>query len=157
MPARGRQELERRTSKAACMLAEFRAFLIRGNVVDLAVGLIAGAVFGAVVKSLVEDIVMPLVTAIVGKPDYSDLSFTLNGSVIGYGSFITALITFVLTMGAVFFFIVKPINALTARVATPSEGGEPDQRECPECLSEVPVKAHRCRYCTTPLAPAVPD
>lgn len=137
------------------MIGEFRTFLMRGNVIDLAIGLIAGTVFGAVVKSLVEDIIMPFVTAVAGKQDYTGLTWTLNGSDIRYGAFITVTITFLLTMAAVFFFIVKPINALTARIAAPTESGEPDQRECPHCLSEVPVQASRCRYCTSDL-PAVP-
>lgn len=136
------------------MLAEFRSFLLRGNIVDLAVGLIAGAAFGGIVASLVKDIIMPLVTAVVGKQDYTSLSFTINDSIVSYGNFITVLITFVLTMAAIFFFIVKPVNLMTERLVTPAEGGESEQRECPECLSEVPSKATRCRFCTAAITPA---
>ncbi|MCW2922634.1 MAG: mscL [Thermoleophilia bacterium] len=132
---------------------EFRDFIMRGNVVDLAVGIVAGAVFGAVVNSLVKDVVMQLVAAIVGKPDFTALSFELNDSMIGYGAFLTALLNFILTMAAVFFLIVKPLNAFTARVVPPAPASGPSIRECTECLSEVPVAARRCRYCTSELSP----
>ena len=132
---------------------EFRDFVMRGNVVDLAVGLIAGVVFGAVVNSLVTDVVMQLIAAIVDKPDFSSLSFTLNDSQIRYGSFLTALLNFLLTMAAVFFAIVKPINAFTARIVPPAPAEGPSNRECTECLAEVPVAAKRCRYCTSELTP----
>ena len=139
--------------KKVSMLGEFRTFLLRGNVIDLAIGVIAGAAFGALVQALVKDVFMPLITAIVGKPDYTNLTFELNNSVIRYGSFLTALITFLLTMTAVFYFIVKPINVMTARLVPPAESGEPEQRECPDCLSTVPAKASKCMYCTTTLVP----
>jgi large conductance mechanosensitive channel len=139
--------------KKVTMLGEFRTFILRGNVVDLAIGVIAGAAFSALVKSLVENIFMPIITAIIGKPDYTNLHVTVNHSVIGYGTFLTALITFLLTMAAVFYFIVKPINVMTRRFAPPASDGEPEQRECPDCLSDVPARARRCMYCTTALTP----
>jgi len=135
------------------MLREFRDFLMRGNIVDLAVAFVAGAVFSALVHSLVTDVIMQLVAAVVGTPSYEGLSFTLNGSEIRYGAFLTALVNFVLTMGAVFFFLVKPVNALTERMKPAVESG-PTNRECTECLAEVPVKARRCRFCTSELTPA---
>ncbi len=132
---------------------EFRDFVMRGNVVDLAVGLIAGVVFGAVVNSLVSDVIMQFVAAVAGKPDFGGLAFELNGSSIRYGAFLTALLNFLLTMAAVFFLIVKPLNAFTARIAPPPPSAGPSVRECTECLSEVPVAARRCRYCTSELSP----
>lgn len=140
-------------SKPEQVAREFRDFVMRGNVVDLAVGLVAGTVFGAVVKSLVDDVVMQFVAAVVGQPDFSGLSFTLNGSEVRYGAFLTAVLTFLLTMAAVFFLIVKPINAFTARIVPPPPAAGPSIRECNECLSEVPVAARRCRYCTSELTP----
>jgi large conductance mechanosensitive channel len=134
------------------MLREFREFLMRGNIVDLAVAFIAGVAFSAVVTSLVSDVIMQLVAAVAGKPDFSALTLTLNDSVIGYGAFLTALINFVLTMAAVFFLVVKPVNSLTTRFVAPAQG-EPSSRECPECLSSIPSKARRCSHCTAQVAP----
>lgn len=137
------------------ILKDFRQFLLKGNIVELAIAFIAGVAFTAVVTSLVNDVIMQLIAAIVGKPDFSDLSFTINDSVIRYGAFLTVVINFVLTMGAVFFFLVKPINAMTQKMKR-SEGAAdaPVLRECPECLEEVPAKATRCRYCTSQLQPS---
>ncbi|MCW2960786.1 MAG: mscL [Thermoleophilia bacterium] len=135
------------------MLREFREFLARGNVIDLAVGLIAGIVFGAVVNSLVNDVLMQVIAAIVGKPDFSRLTFELSDTPIRYGAFLTALLNFVLTMGAVFFFIIKPINAVTERVLPPAADEAPTNRECPECLGEVPAAARRCRFCASAIQP----
>jgi large conductance mechanosensitive channel len=151
--AAGLRGSEREPVAMASILKEFRQFLLKGNIIDLAVAFIAGVAFTAVVSSLVNDVIMQLIAAIVGKPDFSDLTFTINDSVIRYGSFLTVLINFVLTMAAVFFFLVKPINAVTQHLKAP-EDEEPGQRECPECLAEVPAKATRCRYCTTQLQPA---
>jgi large conductance mechanosensitive channel len=135
------------------VIKEFREFLLKGNIIDLAVAFIAGVAFATVVNSLVSDVIMQLVAAIVGKPDFTALTFTINDSEIRWGAFLTALINFVLTMGAVFFFLVKPVNAMTAKFAKPADG--PTNRECPECLAEVPAKARRCQYCTTQLTPVV--
>jgi large conductance mechanosensitive channel len=135
------------------VLREFREFVMRGNIVDLAVAFIAGVAFSAVVSSLVDDVIMQLVAAVAGKPDFSALTFTINDTVIRYGSFLTVLVNFLLTMAAVFFLLVKPINAMTTRLAGPTGPAEPVERECPECLSSVPVQARRCRWCTTALQP----
>lgn len=135
------------------MLKEFREFLMRGNIVDLAVAFIAGVAFSAVVTSLVDDVIMQLVAAIVGTPDFSDLTLTLNDSIIRWGSFLTALINFVLVMGAVFFFVVKPMNAVTTKFAKPSDDGAPTIRECPECLAEVPAAARKCQFCASAITP----
>ncbi len=128
------------------MLKDFKTFLLRGNVVDLAVGIVIGAAFGAVVTALVKDLVTPIVAAIIGKPDFSNLTFTINGSHFLYGDFINALIAFVSIAAAVFFFVVQPVNALMARRRT-----EPDvdseTAPCPECLSDIPRPAKRCAFC----------
>jgi large conductance mechanosensitive channel len=129
------------------MLREFKAFILRGNVVDLAVGLVIGVAFGAVVTTFVANMLMPLIAAIFGKPSFSDLSFTINGSQFKYGLFVDALVAFLLIAIALFFFVVKPINALNAR-ARREPPPEPDTTKCPECLSVIPVAARRCAYCT---------
>jgi large conductance mechanosensitive channel len=134
------------------MAKEFKAFLLRGNVVDLAVGIVIGAAFGAVVTALVRDLITPIVAAIIGKPDFSNLMFTINGSTFHYGDFINVLIAFISIAAAVFFFVVKPVNMLMARRKT-----EPDvestTRDCPECLSSIPSAAHRCAFCTAEVTP----
>jgi large conductance mechanosensitive channel len=129
----------------AGMLKEFRAFLLRGNVIDLAVAFVIGVAFAAVVTSFVQDLLTPLIAAIFGKPDFSGLTFTINGSVFRYGAFINAVIAFVLVAAAIFFVVVKPLGAYLVRrkaqeVAT--------TKSCPECLSEVPSAATRCAFCT---------
>jgi large conductance mechanosensitive channel len=129
------------------MLKEFKAFILRGNVVDLAVGIVIGAAFGAVVAALVADFVTPLIAAIFGKQDFSSLFFTINGSKFTYGHFVNVLIAFLLVATALFFFVVKPINWLTAR-ARREPAPEPDTTKCPECLSVIPIAARRCAYCT---------
>lgn len=124
---------------------EFKAFLLRGNVVDLAVGIVIGAAFGAVVTALVRD----LLTPIVGKPDFSTLAFTINHSTFAYGDFINSLIAFLSIAAAVFFFVVKPVNALMARRRDGAEH-ESDTRAGDECLSEIPRQARRCAFCASP-------
>ena len=128
------------------MLKEFKTFLLRGNVVDLAVGIVVGAAFGAVVTAMVADLITPIIAAIVGKHDFSKLTFTINGSQFLYGDFLNALLAFVSIAAAVFFFVVKPVNVLMARRRT-----EPDvdseTAPCPECLSEIPRAARRCAFC----------
>jgi large conductance mechanosensitive channel len=129
------------------MLKEFKQFLLRGNVVDLAVGVVIGAAFGSIVTALVTDILTPFIAAIAKVPDFSGLSFTINGSNFMYGHFINALISFLLIASAIFFFVVKPINMLIAR----SKKGnpiDPTTKKCPECLSEIPIEAKRCSHCT---------
>jgi large conductance mechanosensitive channel len=131
------------------MFREFRAFIMRGSVVDLAVGIVIGAAFGAVVAAFVGNILTPLIAALGGKPDFGSLIWTVNGAQVKYGLFINALITFVLVAAALFFFVVKPINALTAR-SRREPAPEPDTTKCPECLSVIPAAARRCAYCTAP-------
>jgi large conductance mechanosensitive channel len=129
------------------MLKEFKAFLLRGNVVDLAVAVVVGAAFGALVTALVADLITPIIAAIVGKPDFSNLTFTIHKSLFRYGSFLNALIAFLTIAAAVFFFVVVPVNALMARRKTEPPVDEM-VRSCPECLSEIPVAARRCAFCT---------
>jgi large conductance mechanosensitive channel len=135
------------------IIKEFRAFILRGNVVDLAVAVVIGAAFTALVNALVSDIITPVIAAIFGKPDFGDLAFTINGSRFAYGDFLNAVITFVLIAAAVFFLIVKPINYLTARLRTEPDVESPT-RGCPECLSQIPVAATRCAFCTTEVPAA---
>jgi len=132
------------------LLTDFKQFLFRGNVVDLAVAVVIGTAFTAVVKALVADIVTPIIAAIVGQPNFGALKFTINGSQFAYGDFLNNVITFVSIAAAVFFLIVAPINALMSRRAKE----DPDTKECPECTSAIPVKARRCPLCTSGLAPA---
>lgn len=129
------------------MLKEFKQFLLRGNVVDLAVGVVIGAAFGTVVSALVSDLLTPLIAAIAKVPDFSRLSFTLNGSQFMYGHFINALISFVLVAGAIFFFVVKPMNLLIAR-SRKEPPADSTTKKCTECLSEIPLAAKRCMHCT---------
>lgn len=133
------------------MLKEFRTFLLRGNVIDLAVAVVIGAAFGAVVTALVEDLITPLIAAIFGEPDFSALTFTINESVFYYGDFINAVVTFVTVAAAIFFFVVKPINMVTERARRGQSTPDPTTRICPECLGEVPIAATRCMFCTQPL------
>lgn len=129
------------------MLKEFKKFLLRGNVVDLAVGVVIGSAFGTIVSSLVSDILTPLIGAIAKLPDFSNLSFTINGSKFMYGSFINAFISFMLVASAVFFFVVKPMNILVAR-SRKEPPADPTTKKCTECLAEIPIDAKRCMYCT---------
>jgi large conductance mechanosensitive channel len=135
------------------MLKGFREFVMRGNVVDLAVAVVMGAAFGAVVNSLVANIITPLIAAIFGKPDFSALSLTINGSNIAYGSFLNALISFLLVAIAVYFFIVAPMNTLKKLSARGEAPADPTTRQCPECLSTIPIKARRCAFCTSAVSP----
>lgn len=132
------------------LVNDFKQFLLRGNVVDLAVGVVMGAAFGTVVTALVKDFITPLIAALAGKHDFSALSFTLNGSVFGVGDFINALVAFILVAIAVFFFVVKPVNYLMSR-ARREPPADPTTTKCPECMSEIPIGAKRCAFCTTAL------
>jgi large conductance mechanosensitive channel len=136
------------------MLQGFKKFLFRGNVVDLAVAVVMGAAFGAVVTSLVTNIFTPFIAAIVGKPDFSNLSITINNSKIMYGSFLNAVISFLLIAAAVYFFIVVPMNAFTERLRRGEAPPDPTTKKCPECLSEIPIAARKCGFCTSVLASA---
>lgn len=135
------------------MLKGFKTFLLRGNVVDLAVGVVMGAAFGAVVSSFVKDLLTPLIAATVGKPNFDYLVFEVNGAKITYGTFLNALISFVLVAGAVYFFVVVPINALVSR-ARKEPPADPTTKKCPECLSEIPIDARKCAHCTSVLSGA---
>ena len=137
------------------MLREFKEFVLRGNVIDLAVAVVIGAAFGAVVTSLVENIITPIIGAIGGQPDFSGLTFTINNSEFRYGAFINALLAFLIIAAVVFVFVVKPMNALLTRMRT-EPSPDPLTAKCPECLSEVQVGARRCPSCTSTLA-ATPD
>lgn len=128
------------------MLKEFKQFLLRGNVVDLAVGVVIGAAFGTIVTALVSDLLTPLVAAIVKTPDFGGLVFTINGSKFMYGHFLNALVSFVLVAASVFFFVVKPMNLLIAR-SRKEPPADPTTKKCKECLSEIQIEAKRCSHC----------
>jgi large conductance mechanosensitive channel len=133
------------------MLKGFKQFLLRGNVVDLAVAVVIGAAFGGVVTAFVRDLLTPLIAAIAGKPDFSSLRFTLHRSEFLYGDFINAIVSFLLVAAAVYFFIVVPMNAVTARMGRDEASAVPTTKKCPECLSEVPIAARRCPHCTSTI------
>jgi large conductance mechanosensitive channel len=133
----------------------FRDFVLRGNVVDLAVGIVVGAAFTAVVNALVGSFITPLVAAIGGKPDYSKMMFTLNGSQFRYGLFINAVISFVLVAAVVYFLVVLPVNRIMTRYF-PKQDIESPKRDCPECLSSIPAAARRCAFCAAEVPPARP-
>ena len=134
------------------MLKEFREFILRGSLVDLAVAVVIGTAFGAVVTALVKDLVTPLIAAIGGQPDFGELSFTINDSRFLYGDFINALIAFVIIAAVVFFLVIKPVNVLMARFQ-PAPAVDVKTRPCPECVSDIPVAATRCAFCTTQVGP----
>ncbi len=129
------------------LLKEFKQFILRGNVIDLAVGVIIGAAFGTVVNALVKDLLTPLIGAIAAVPDFSELKFTLNGSEFMYGDFINAVLSFLLVASAIFFLIITPMNRLVAR-ARAGKSPDPTTKKCPQCLSEIPIQATRCAHCT---------
>jgi large conductance mechanosensitive channel len=131
------------------MLKEFKQFIMKGNVVDLAVGVVIGVAFGAVITGFVKDLITPLVGAIGGKPDFSALTFTINSSKFLYGDFINLLISFLIIAAVIFFFVVKPLNKLQGRVAKNKTPEDPTEKKCPECLSEIPKAAQKCMYCTS--------
>ena len=130
----------------------FREFLTRGNLVELAIAVVIGTAFTAVVTAVVVDLITPLIAAIAGKPDFNSLTFTINHSTFRYGAFFNALITFLIIAAVVYFLVVKPMAALLARMTRNKEATE---RDCPECLSSIPMAATRCKYCTTVVTPTV--
>jgi len=134
------------------VLKDFKTFLLRGNVVDLAVAVVVGAAFGAVVTALVRDLLTPIVALIFGKPNFSNLSFTINSSHFLYGDFLNYLIAFLSVAAAVFFFVVQPINALMRRHQTEKDV-ESETRPCTECLSDIPGLARRCAFCGSQQQP----
>ena len=131
------------------MLKEFKQFIMKGNVVDLAVGVVVGVAFGAVVTGFVKDLITPLISAIGGKPNFSALSFTLNHSKFLYGDFINLFISFLVVAAVIFFFVVKPLNKLQNRALRTKTPESPAAKTCPECMSEIPKDAKRCMYCTS--------
>ena len=134
------------------MLKGFRDFILRGNVVDLAVAVVIGAAFGAIVTALVADIITPLIAAIVQKPDFSYLILTINGGKVKYGDFLNALISFLLIAGSIYFFVVHPVKTLLNKFKKPVPAAPPSTKPCPECLSDIPVAAKRCSHCTQLVA-----
>lgn len=133
------------------MIKGFRDFILRGNVVDLAVAVIIGAAFGAVVTALTTDIITPLIAAIVGKPSFGYLVLTVHGGKVLYGDFLNALIDFVLKASVVYFFIVVPLGYLLAKVKGPVPEAAPATKVCAQCLSDIPIAAKRCKFCTEPV------
>ncbi|HEX8227094.1 MAG TPA: large conductance mechanosensitive channel protein MscL [Candidatus Saccharimonadales bacterium] len=135
------------------MFQEFKKFILRGNVVDLAVAVVIGAAFTSVVTAFVSDFLTPLIAAVQGKHDFSKYSFVLNGSTFPYGHFLNAFLSFLLTAAVVFFFVVQPLNHLSEIAKRSQKTADPTTRKCPECLSEIPVKATRCMFCTSIIQP----
>lgn len=135
------------------MLKGFKAFLMRGNVVDLAVAVVIGAAFGAVIDALVKDLLTPLIAAVAGKPDFSAIQFTVNQSRFLVGDFLNAVISFVFVAAGIYFFVVTPMNMLAERRRRGEVPPDPTTKQCPECLSTVPVAARRCAACAQPLIP----
>ena len=136
-------------------MKDFKEFLLRGNLVELAVAVVIGVAFAALVNSFVENLVTPLIAALGGEQDFSALTFTINDSVFRYGAFVNALLSFLIIAAVVYFFVVKPVNALMAQ--RKSEGPlDESTRECPECLSSIPVAARRCAFCTAQVSPHPP-
>lgn len=130
------------------MLKGFKQFILRGNVVDLSVGVVIGSAFGAVVSSMVKDLLTPLISAIAKSPDFSNLSFSINDSKFMYGEFLNSLISFIIIAAAVYFFVVVPVNILIAKNKKEAPA-DPTSKKCRECLSEIPIEATRCAHCTT--------
>jgi large conductance mechanosensitive channel len=131
----------------------FKQFLLRGNVVDLAVGVVIGAAFGGVVTAFTKDLLTPLIAAVVAKPDFAAIKFTVNNSQFLLGDFVNALVSFLIIAAAVYYLVVLPINALVSR-ARKEPPADPTTKKCPECMSEIPIQARRCAFCTTELAAA---
>jgi large conductance mechanosensitive channel len=135
------------------MLNEFRKFILRGNVVDLAVAVVVGSAFNSVVQGIVKDLITPLIAAIGGKPNFSNLSFELHGSIFMYGNVLNLIISFLIIALVVFFMVVQPLNKLQSVANRSKTPEEPTDRKCPECLSSIPKAAKRCAFCTAKVAP----
>jgi large conductance mechanosensitive channel len=133
------------------MLDGFKKFILRGNVVDMAVGVVIGAAFGGVITALTKDLLTPLIAAIVGKPDFSAIHFTIRGTPFPVGDFVNAIVSFLLIASVIYFFVVLPVNTLVARMKRGEKPPDPTTKKCPECLSEIPIEARRCAHCTQPL------
>jgi len=136
------------------MLKGFKQFLLRGNVVDLAVAVVIGGAFGKIVTALVKDLLTPLIAAVGGQPDFSAIKFTINKSAFLVGDFINEIVAFVMIAAAVYFFVVVPVNAVMARARRGEAPPDPTTKQCPECLSTIPIQARRCAFCTSPVSPA---
>lgn len=134
----------------------FRQFLLRGSVVDLAVGIVVGVAFGTMVSAFVKDLLTPLIAALVGRPDFSALTFTINNSKFLYGDFLNSVVAFLLVGAAVYYFVVLPMNAFMARMRH-EPPPDPTTRKCPECLGEIPIEARRCAHCTSQVAAVAGD
>jgi large conductance mechanosensitive channel len=132
------------------MAGGFKQFLLRGNVVDMAVGVVIGAAFGAVVTAFTKDLLTPMIAAVAGKPDFSAIKFTVNGSAFLLGDFINAMVSFLIIAAAVYYMVVLPVNALVSR-ARKEPPADPTTKKCPECLSEIPLQAKRCAFCTSAI------
>src|SRR5579871_6440860 len=132
------------------MAGGFKQFLLRGNVVDLAVGVVVGAAFGGVVTAFTKDLLTPLIAAVAGKPDFSAIQFTVHGSKFLLGDFVNAIVSFIIIAAAVYYMVVLPINAIISR-ARKEPPADPTTKKCPECISEIPISATRCAFCTTAL------
>src|ERR1700757_1997113 len=133
------------------MLSGFKQLILRGNFIDMAVGVVIGAAFASVVTAFTKDLLTPLIAAIIGKPDFSAIVFTVNNSTFALGDFINAAISFLLVAAAVYFFVVTPVNLLVARMRKAPAPADPTTKKCPECLSEIPVDARRCAHCGQPV------
>jgi large conductance mechanosensitive channel len=133
------------------MAGGFKQFLLRGNVVDLAVGVVVGAAFGSVVTAFTKDLLTPLIAAVAGKPNFGAIQFTINSSRFLIGDFVNAVVSFLIVAAAVYYFVVLPVNALVSR-ARREPPADPTTKKCPECLSEIAIGAKRCAFCTSPQA-----
>ncbi|MGO4881836.1 MAG: large conductance mechanosensitive channel protein MscL [Bryobacteraceae bacterium] len=136
------------------MLKGFKQFLLRGNVIDLAVAVVIGVAFGAVVNALVKDLLTPLIAAIGGKPDFSAIKFKVNGSEFLIGDFVNAVVAFLMIAAAIYFFVIVPVNAVMARARRGQAPPDPTTKQCPECLTTIPIQARRCAACAQPVGPA---
>jgi large conductance mechanosensitive channel len=133
------------------MLRGFKQFILRGSVIDMSVGVVVGAAFAAVVTAFTKDLLTPLIAAVVGKPDFSAIHFTVNKSTFMIGDFINAGVSFLLVAAAVYFFVVTPVNLLMARIRKAPQPADPTTKRCPECMSEIPIEAKRCSHCAQPV------
>jgi large conductance mechanosensitive channel len=137
------------------MLSGFKQFILRGNVIDMAVGVVIGAAFATVVSSFTKDVLTPFIAAVVGKPDFSYIGFKIGTTAFPVGDFINAAVSFLLVAAAVYFFVVTPVNALVTRMRKAPATPDPTTKKCPECLSEIPIDARRCAHCAQPIGASI--
>lgn len=133
-------------------MSGFKDFILRGNVVDLAVGVVIGGAFGGVITAFTKDLITPMIAVLVGKPDFSAIIYEVNGTKFPVGDFLNAVVAFLLVAAAIYYIVIMPMNAINARVNAPEPTAPPSTKTCPECISEVPVAAKRCAHCTSALA-----